>query len=133
MTLEINDRNILIKHRLNRARETRSESILLFRNKMYAAVVNRVYYSMFYALSALAIAEGFQTGKHAQLIGWFNKTFIKTGKVDSRYSKIISQAFDKRMLGDYADLPEFSESEVETMIAESDDFITMAEKILNRQ
>jgi hypothetical protein len=100
---------------------------------MYAAVVNRVYYSMFYALSALAIAEGFQTGKHAQLIGWFNKTFIKTGKVDRRYSKIISQAFDKRMLGDYADLPEFSESEVEAMIAESDEFINMAEEILKRQ
>ncbi|HOH43482.1 MAG TPA: hypothetical protein PLZ53_10215, partial [Candidatus Hydrogenedentes bacterium] len=45
--------------------ETRSESVLLFNNSMLPAVVNRIYYSMFYALSALAISEGFQTAKHA--------------------------------------------------------------------
>ncbi len=130
MTLDPGDRDTLIKHRMNRARETRLESILLFENGMLAAVVNRVYYSMFYALSALAILQEFETGKHAQLIGWLNKNFIKTGMVDNRYSKIISQAFDKRMLGDYADLPEFSVTEVEAMIAESGEFIVMIEKLI---
>ena len=100
------------------------------KNTIFTAAINRIYYSMFYALSALAISEGFQTGKHAQLIGWFNKTYIRTGRIDQCYSKIISQAFDKRMLGDYADLPEFSESEVEIMITESNDFIKMIEQIL---
>lgn len=125
MTLDYEDRAALVKHRLNRAMETRSESMLLFDNLMLSAAVNRVYYSMFYALSALAISDGFQTGKHAQLIGWFNREYIKTGKIESRYSKIISQAFDKRMLGDYADLPEFSLAEVEALIIESGNFIDM--------
>lgn len=34
------------------------------------------------------------------------------------------------MLGDYADLPEFSVTEVEAMIAESDEFIVMIEKLI---
>lgn len=131
MTLEPEDRESLISHRLRRAHQTQSESRLLFENRMFPAAVNRAYYSMFYALSALAIAEGFQTGKHAQLIGWFNRTFIKTGKTDQRYSKILSRAFDKRMLGDYADMPDFSESEVDIMLKESTDFISMVEKLLS--
>jgi len=130
MTLEPEDRATLIKHRLKRAHETLTESLLLYENGMLSAAVNRVYYSMFYSLSALAISEGFQTGKHAQLIGWFNKTWVRTGKVDTRYSKIISQAFDKRMLGDYADIPEFINSEVEILIRESGEFIDMVEKLL---
>ena len=123
MTLDPDDRDILVRHRINRAYETRNEALLLFENRMFPAVVNRVYYSMFYSLSALAIYDGFQTGKHAQLIGWFNKNYVKNGKVDARYSKIISQAFDKRMLGDYADVPEFSQQELETMLSESGEFI----------
>jgi uncharacterized protein (UPF0332 family) len=130
MTLEPEDRRVLILHRLKRADETRAESLLLCNNKMLSAAVNRVYYSMFYALNALAISEEFQTGKHAHLIGWFNRTYIRTGKIDQRYSKIISQAFDKRMLGDYADLPEFSKSEVEALIAESEEFTDMIKQML---
>ena len=97
---------------------------------MLAASVNRIYYSMFYGLNALAISEGYHSGKHAQLIGWFNKNFVRTGKVDFRYAKIISHAFDKWMLGDYSDMPDFSKNEVEHMLLESKDFILMIESLL---
>lgn len=131
MTLEPEDRNTLITHRLKRAHETRNESLLLYENGMLPAAVNRVYYSMFYALSALAISESYQSGKHAQLIGWFNKSYVRTGKIDQQFSRMLSQAFDKRMLGDYADIPDFSKIEVETMIRDSSDFIAMIETLLS--
>ncbi len=127
------DRNFLVNHRLKRAHETLAESYLLYKNNMLSAAVNRVYYSMFYAVSALSIKCRFQTGKHAQLIGWFNKNWIKTGKVDIRYSKIISQAFDKRMLSDYADIPEFSNDEVELLMKQSDEFINMIEQVISAE
>ena len=79
MTLQPEERLTLIKQRLKRSADTISEAELLFRNNNLAAAVNRVYYSMFYALNALAVAESFKTGKHAQLIGWFNKNWVRTG------------------------------------------------------
>jgi uncharacterized protein (UPF0332 family) len=97
---------------------------------MLPGAVNRIYYSMFYALSALAISEGFTSGKHGQLIGWFNKHFVKTGIVDSRYSRMISRSFSKRMDGDYEDYTEFAETEVRGMLPELDEFITEIEKLL---
>ena len=130
MTLDPDERKTLIDHRLTRADETLAEAVLLKENRKYAAAVSRAYYCMFYALSALAVSEGYKTGKHAQLIGWFNKTWVRTGKINSRYSKMIYRAFDKRMLGDYSDLPSFSESEVDNLIAEGAEFIEMLKNLL---
>jgi uncharacterized protein (UPF0332 family) len=72
MTLSPEEREELVRLRLKRSRETEQEAILLFQNNRFPAAVNRIYYSMFYALSALAIYHGFQSGKHGRVIGWFN-------------------------------------------------------------
>jgi len=40
--------------------------------------VNRIYYGLFYIITALSLKYEFSTSKHQQLIGWFNKTFIKS-------------------------------------------------------
>ncbi len=45
---------------------------------------------MFYSLLALAIAYKYETSKHAQIIGWFNKNFVHEGKFDERFGKIIN-------------------------------------------
>ncbi|MCX8124193.1 MAG: HEPN domain-containing protein [Spirochaetes bacterium] len=73
MPLTPQERNTIVKYRLKRSEETWKEAKFLFENNMLAASVNRIYYSMFYAVNALAIENGFQTGKHTRLIGWFNK------------------------------------------------------------
>jgi hypothetical protein len=56
---------------------------------------------MFYSLLALSLANKFESSKHKQLIGWFNKNFIYEGKIDERLGKIINKAFNRRTKGDY--------------------------------
>lgn len=34
--------------------------------------------------------------KHSQLIGWFNKNFISTAKLESKYGKVIRKAYEYR-------------------------------------
>lgn len=130
MTLSSDDRVELIRHRITRSHETRNEAVLLFENNMYAAAVNRIYYCMFYALSALALKDGFSSGKHGQLIGWFNRNYVKTKRVDSRYSKIVTRAFNKRMDSDYEDFPEFNDNEINEMLVDADDFVTLIKLIM---
>lgn len=76
----------LIALRLHQAKETIDDVTFLIHNKRLVIAVNRIYYGMFYALLALALHYDFKTSKHAQLIGWFNKEFIKTEKIEIRYS-----------------------------------------------
>ncbi len=50
----------------------------LIQHDKLAIAVNRILcLRSFYMLSALALKHGFSTSKHKQLIGWFNKQFVK--------------------------------------------------------
>ncbi len=53
------------------------------------------------SLSGLGFANQFETSKHTQLIGWFNKNFIRTGLIDQKYGKIVNKAFIRRTKGYY--------------------------------
>jgi len=48
--------------------------LVLIDNNRFRSAVNRIYYGMFYPLMALGLANHFETSKHGQLIGWFNKS-----------------------------------------------------------
>jgi uncharacterized protein (UPF0332 family) len=124
MTIEDDDRENLIKYRLEQAKETISDVQLLIDNNRLRSAVNRIYYGMFYSLLALGLANRFETSKHAQLIGWFNKNFINQGLIDPKYGKIINKALNRRTKGDYDTYVEFEKDIVIEMFAEMQDFIS---------
>ncbi|MEI8271592.1 MAG: HEPN domain-containing protein [Paludibacter sp.] len=93
--------------------------------------MNRIYYGMYYSLTALALANSFETSKHGQLIGWFNKEFILTNKLDSKFGKILRNAFQNRTKGDYDAFISFTQQEVEIMLNEMVEFIEEIKKTLN--
>ena len=73
MSLDGYERTELIRYRLDEARDSIEDVQLLIDNDRWRAAVNRIYYGMFYSLLALGIAYKFETSKHQQLLGWFNK------------------------------------------------------------
>ncbi len=79
MSIEEQDRLDLIRYRLAESKDAQSDVELLISHDRYRAAINRIYYSMFYSLLALGLKYEYDTSKHAQLIGWFNKTFIHPG------------------------------------------------------
>jgi uncharacterized protein (UPF0332 family) len=70
------DRDSLIKYRLQQAKDTIELSVFLLESNRLVVAVNRIYYGMYYALTALALKYKFETSKHGQLIGWYNKEFV---------------------------------------------------------
>ncbi len=63
------DRQSLIDYRLRQATDTIDLANFLAINEKYVIAVNRIYYGMYYALTALALKARFETSKHGQLIG----------------------------------------------------------------
>lgn len=124
MTIKNEDRQNLISYRLEQANETIEDVKLLIENDRLRSAVNRIYYGMFYSLLALGLAFEFETSKHAQLIGWFNKEFIHEGLIDSKYGKIINKAFNRRTKGDYDTYVDFEKEIVIEMFDEMKDFIS---------
>ena len=78
----------------------------------------------------LALKHRFKTSKHKELIGWFNKTFVKDNKIERRYGAIIHDAFDNRSDSDYGVMIKFKKDDVEKMLAKMKDFINEVEKLI---
>jgi uncharacterized protein (UPF0332 family) len=73
---------------------------------------NRAYYAVFYIVLALAYSDGFTTGKHHQLMGWFNKKYIYENKIfASDMKEIYRKLLANREKFDYdvTETPELEE------------------------
>jgi uncharacterized protein (UPF0332 family) len=124
------DKSNLIKYRLQQAIDTIEVVDILIINKKYPAAVNRIYYGIFYSLLALALKFDFESSKHQQLIGWFNKEFIQTGKVEKNYGRVLRKAYENRTTGDYDTFIEFEKNDVVQLFEEMKQFIVRIEKLL---
>ncbi len=73
------EKQTLVKYRLERANESIKAAQLLFENKLFTPAMNRIYYSMFYSVQALLVLDEKAFSKHGQVKAYFNKEFIKAG------------------------------------------------------
>ena len=131
MTLDDKERATLINYRLKQAEETILDVKLLIDNDRLHSAVNRIYYGMFYSLLALGLANKFETSKHSQLIGWFNKRFINEGLINNKFGKIINRAFNRRTKSDYDTYIEFDKETINEMFVEMKEFISEVKRFLN--
>jgi uncharacterized protein (UPF0332 family) len=121
----------LIKYRIERAKETSEEAELALNHNKLKLAENRIYYAIFYIVHALSILENFSTAKHHTLKGWFNKEFVFTGKIDTKFYKIYNRAFDKRQEGDYDDFVTFEKEEVTEDFEDMKLFLKELEAFIN--
>ncbi len=75
--------------------------------------VNRLYYAMFYAISALFAVKNLSYGKHSAVRAAFHRKFIKTSLLDKSLGRLYDELFNARQHGDYAPLIEFDKNIVD--------------------
>ena len=121
MTIE--NRDDYIQYRFHRAKESHEEALILAEKDKWNAVINRLYYSCFYAVSALLLKHDIKTRSHDGTRTQFGLLFIKTGKIDKTYGKLFTKLFDYRQKGDYGDLYDYDEDIVNPLIGEVKAFI----------
>ena len=125
------NRKELMKYRLEMAEERLHSSKVLLEAGSYKDSIGRSYYAMFTAVRALLAMEGQDFSKHAGVIAYFQKEFVKTGKVDRKYSKYISQAFQIRNNTDYADFYIVSAQDAKEQYEKAKEFLKVIVKYLS--
>ena len=128
--MNIDNRADYIKYRFQRAKESYEEALILEKNNRWNAVVNRLYYSCFYAVIALLLKNNIDTQTHDGTRTQFGLHFIKTGKIDIKHGKLFSKLFDFRQKGDYGDLYDYDEATVTPLIIQVKDFLIVLEKVI---
>ncbi len=123
----------LVSYRLERAFESLAEARLLLEQGHTNTFVNRLYYSCFYAVSALLLARDLSSAKHSGLRSLFHQNFVKTGAVSAELGKAYDKLYDNRQKGDYADLVKFEKDKVLGWLKEAEDFVAAVEGLLEKE
>ena len=93
----------LISYRMERSRESIRAAEIMLENEMLTISMNRVYYSMFYAVQALLVLHKVSFSKHGQVKGYFNRELIKTRIFPVDMGKLYNKVFEYRQKFDYVD------------------------------
>jgi uncharacterized protein len=112
-----------IKHRLSRSLQALDDAECLLGRGSDTAAVNRVYYAVFYAASALLLSEGHASSKHSGVLSLFNRLWVKTGRLPRTMGSFYVTMFDRRQKGDYQDLAAFEKADVMQWIGEARTFV----------
>lgn len=97
------DLEVLTAHRLQKSEEALKAAEIMLDKQMYSFAMNRVYYSLYYAVQALLAQQGVAFAKHGQVKGYFNREFIKAGKLSKDIGRFYNKAFEYRQKFDYVD------------------------------
>ncbi|MFO7850837.1 MAG: HEPN domain-containing protein [Bacteroidales bacterium] len=121
--MKVDDKHKYVKYRYQRALDAFDDAIILAENRRWNTVVNRLYYSCFYAVIALLLKNNIEVQSHDGVRSQFGLHFIKKGLIDKEYGKLFSKLFDFRQKGDYGDLYDFEQEIVEPLIEQTRKFI----------
>ena len=117
-----NDKIKNINVKIEKSIATFDDSKFLIDNNKLEIAINRLYYSIFYMISALAEKDNFETSKHTQLIGWFNKKYITSNIISKKSGKIVHKLFDLRTKADYDYYTTFKKEQVIDLYDETEIF-----------
>lgn len=128
------DNQVLFCYRLKQAEETLLDAEKMLQNNLTPrSILNRAYYSMFYALLALFLSKDvpIKTSKHVGVISIFDKEFVHTGKIDKHYSRLLHNMFDARQEGDYKEFVDVSVDDVTNYVEYAGKFLQAIKKLIN--
>ena len=111
--------------------ETYEEALILARENHWNASANRLYYSCFYAVSALLLKNGLNTSTHNGIKTEFHKSFIKSGIISKHSGRTYSRLFNLRQEGDYLDFKRLEQTDVDSFFPEVNEFIHEISSHLN--
>jgi len=127
------EKSTIIKYRRERAYETLDHVKQLVDLNMLAFAMNRIYYAGFYIVNALMVIDNKKFTKHKQVIGYFNKEYLKTNIINRGIGKILNDSFERRTALDYHDYTTVTNSEVKEYLAEMKKFVSEVDNLIEEK
>ena len=120
----------LVIYRLDSAAEKLDSAQLLLQAGKFKDSVGRSYYAFFTAMRAVLARDKVDFSKHAGVIAYFQREYIKTEIFDKKFSKYIQSAFQIRNSCDYDDFYIASKQDAEEQYRRASEFYQAVKKYL---
>ncbi len=112
----------LSKYRLENAEEKLESARILLDAGKYKDSIGRSYYAIFSAVRAVLAKDKVDFSKHAGVIAYFQREYIKTEVFEKKYSKYLQSAFQIRNSCDYDDFFIVSKQDAEEQYQNAKEF-----------
>jgi uncharacterized protein (UPF0332 family) len=116
--MSINEEQIqaIVSHRIEKSDATYTDVLKSMEFEMYSTAANRLYYSFYYAASALLLSKGVETHRHSSLQSMMHLHFVKTGLMTSEDGLLMRQLFNLRQESDYDDFVVVTKEDIEPLV-----------------
>jgi uncharacterized protein (UPF0332 family) len=95
-----------------------------------AEAAARAYYAMFYAAQALLKENGIQRVKHSAVQAAFGQHLVKTGKIETKFHRMLIDARETRELADYTVEEEISAETALLRVKNAEEFIRIVKTLI---
>jgi hypothetical protein len=116
MSLTDDERRIMVDLEIERAEKITEQFDTLRKQQYWDTLVNRMYYAVFHAVSALMIHSAISIHTHRGALNAFNKEFVRTGVFTEEEGHLFSKLEGMRERGDYNCFIDTTEDEIVPLI-----------------
>ena len=116
MSLTDDERRIMVDLEMERADKIIEQFETLRKQQYWDTLVNRMYYAIFHAVSALMIHNAISIHTHRGALNAVNKEFVRTGVFTEDEGHLFSKLEGLRERGDYNCFVDATEDEIVPLI-----------------
>lgn len=116
MSLKEEDRKVIVALELEKVDKTWMQIDTQIQAGLWDMAANRLYYSLFHAVSALLIFDHHEVGTHRGAVNKFSLFYVKTGIFTKDDGRLYSRLQQLREDGDYNCSIDVEQEEVEEKI-----------------
>ena len=131
MGLKDIDRETLVKMYWEKCQNALIDADAAIASGRWNMAANRIYYSVFYAVSTLFVKDGHTIKSHRGAKSILNKDYVLTGRVTQKDSMFFSQLETLRDKADYNVSFLATEEEINDYRPKVDDFIATIKKLID--
>lgn len=128
--MPIDETNEFIDYRLRKSDEVYEAAVVLYNAGQWNSAINRLYYACFYAASALLLRRGIGAKSHGGVIAKFSDSVVRTGEMPADTYRVYSKLLNWRTKGDYSDMFDFSQEDVDDVLKPTKEFIDSVKSLL---
>lgn len=129
--LTTEERDNLVKYKLERARETWNEIVGIVEGGYWYAAANRMYYACYYVTSALLVKNGIQANTHSGVIRMLGLHFVSTNIISDEMGSFYTRLFELRQAGDYDEWKEIKESDIKPLMPKVEEYMQCIISLIN--
>jgi uncharacterized protein (UPF0332 family) len=127
------DKDILFNYRMQQAERTLRDAEQMLQNNLSPhSIINRAYYSAFYAVLALFLKTDtpLKTSKHYGVISLFDKNFVHAGRIGKHYSELLHKMAELRQVADYKEYVEISSEDAAEYVRYAQEFLDAIKTVM---